>query len=145
MQISTSLNGVSPGNKITVHGLSFKNIKCGGAGDCFFIFISKGLADCDIVWTYKYLLKMLWDWLEDKDNANKFELYIGVTSVKNISYLRHLAIHCPSNRGWHYLFKIWTRKYWGSYIKVPRRWAGGLDVSLRIITCLLYPSFSPFL
>ena len=48
-QISISHNAAYPSNEITVHGVSFKNEQCGGVGDCFFKYILRWFADCDIL------------------------------------------------------------------------------------------------
>ena len=60
------------GDIVTVHGFPFVSVECGGAGDCFFKAISRGLAERNIIRTHQELRQMLGEWLEVEDNAARF-------------------------------------------------------------------------
>ena len=87
------------GTQVLVRGITYTNIECGGAGDCFFLSISRGLADFNIHITHSELRVMLAEWLEDTENSTNFQLYIRANPPDVIPYLGHMGNHCPSKKG----------------------------------------------
>ena len=118
----------SPSNKVTIRNRVFESIDCGGAGNCFFHCISRGLEKYGIQRTHSELRQMVSDWLAEPNNEASFQVIYGATPNDIIPHIGHLEHHCPSAEGWRAPTQRWNWQDWGIYLREDGRWAGGLEI-----------------